>query len=104
MDILNFFLKFIKNSGFDIPDQFGYTPLHYAISMGNKDAMIALVKAGASLEIANIYGETPMTLALKRDDLDMAIYLTFCGSTWSDSTDTSSVDPPRKRKHGSIVS
>ena len=52
-------------------DDFGQTPLHYAVRNGNKIALILLLKAGANPNAADTeYGSTPLHLAaaLKADD------------------------------------
>jgi len=53
-------------------DDFGQTPLHYAVRNGNKVTLGALLKAGADPNAADTeYGSTPLHLAaaLEADDL-----------------------------------
>ncbi|MBT5479619.1 MAG: hypothetical protein HOK45_11180, partial [Verrucomicrobia bacterium] len=56
----------LLNAGLDpnSVDNFGQTPLHYAIRMGNKRAMELLIEAGADPNAKEtIHGNTPLHLA-----------------------------------------
>ena len=47
----------------DVLDQFGRTPLHWAVALGKRDWVDLLLQHGASPAIADRYGDTPLTIA-----------------------------------------
>lgn len=47
----------------DATDISGWTPLHIAVFMGRRDAVLYLLKSGASMQRKNLKGQTPMDLA-----------------------------------------
>lgn len=49
----------------DLPDRDGFTPLHYAVSEDNCDAIQALIAAGANLEARSRDRQTPLLLAVR---------------------------------------
>ncbi len=51
----------------------GDRPLHYAVRSGNKDSIIALVDAGANINVLNDNYETPLYAAIKCGYLDPKI-------------------------------
>ncbi|KII61551.1 Ankyrin repeat domain-containing protein 22 [Thelohanellus kitauei] len=48
-------------------DYTGFTPLHYAVFLENKNLIRILLDAGADITIRNSHGETPFDLALTED-------------------------------------
>ena len=54
---------FLKVSGVEAADEFGRTPLTYAVIAGSRDAVNQLLKAGASADHADHFGTTPLMLA-----------------------------------------
>ncbi|XP_066894206.1 palmitoyltransferase ZDHHC13 isoform X2 [Kogia breviceps] len=59
-----FLLKF--NPSLNVVDKIHQnTPLHWAIAAGNVNAIDKLLEAGASLDIRNVKGETPLDMALQ---------------------------------------
>ena len=51
------------------------TPLHYAAKWGKEETAIRLINNGADVNAINIFGETPLDLALKHDNFDIAYLL-----------------------------
>eukprot|EP00069_Balaena_mysticetus_P000782 bmy_03638T0 len=59
-----FLLKF--NPSLNVVDKIHQnTPLHWAVAAGNVNAVDKLLEAGASLDIRNVKGETPLDMALQ---------------------------------------
>ncbi|KAJ2733043.1 hypothetical protein IW152_003366 [Coemansia sp. BCRC 34962] len=53
----------------------GATPLHFAVANGRLECADILIRSGASLDIADYYGNTPEALALARSDSIIAAML-----------------------------
>ena len=85
-------IQLLLDAGFDpmSRDNFGQTPLHYAVRNGNKIALNLLLNAGADPNTADSeYGNTPLHLAatLKADDMIRKLV-------------TAGGDPNKMRKNG----
>lgn len=48
----------------DIQDQQGFAPLHLAAQQGSVQAAAALMDGGASVDVENVYGNTPLFVAV----------------------------------------
>lgn len=72
----------ILRSGFavDGQDLWGYTPLHWASARGRQDAVSQLIEFGADLNIANIFQQPPLYLAIKSGNVECAITLLRSGA------------------------
>eukprot|EP00055_Hartaetosiga_balthica_P016864 m.108703 g.108703 ORF g.108703 m.108703 type:complete len:880 (-) comp9193_c0_seq4:748-3387(-) len=61
-------------------DASGFTPLIYAVSNKNMDAMKILIEKGASVNASTKEKLTPLHLAAHNDDLDISLYLISHGA------------------------
>ncbi|KAL7306973.1 hypothetical protein TKK_0000725 [Trichogramma kaykai] len=57
-----------KKVQIDVPDKYGNTPLHLALSIGKKNEVEWLLRKGASPDLANTEGLTPLHIICKRRD------------------------------------
>ncbi|KAJ2459220.1 hypothetical protein GGF42_001597, partial [Coemansia sp. RSA 2424] len=53
----------------------GATPLHFAVANGRLECADVLIRSGASLDIADSYGNTPESIAVARGDSVVAVML-----------------------------
>lgn len=60
--------KICSYTDMDIQNKNGETALHMAISLGYRECAICLINEGANFCLANIYNETPYTLAQLKGD------------------------------------
>lgn len=60
----------------------GNTPLHFAAVNGSVEKVIALVEAGAGLEVKNRIGNTPIIAACYRDNVEVLEYLLSRGADY----------------------
>ncbi|MCA1741177.1 MAG: ankyrin repeat domain-containing protein [Bacteroidales bacterium] len=68
------------------------TPLHYAVSSGEKKAVEILLLLGAQTDKHDMYGNTPLTSAVRAQDLEMAELLIRYGAL-PDAADRSRSTP-----------
>ncbi|MHA1670880.1 MAG: ankyrin repeat domain-containing protein [Promethearchaeota archaeon] len=61
-------------SGIDEKDELGMTALMYAVIANNQDAVIFLLEEGASLEIKNNDGDSPLDIAKEKRLADIVKY------------------------------
>lgn len=59
-------LAMLAETDVDLRDARGRTPLHYAALLGRKNAVDALINAGADVNAVDALGETPLHLAARR--------------------------------------
>ena len=68
-NVPNNFLNAVKymveelGSDVNLPDSWGYTPLHYAAARGGNDLIQYLVSKGADVKVASVLGQSPVDLA-----------------------------------------
>lgn len=60
----------------------GNTPLHFAAANGSIEKVIALVEAGAGLEVKNLIGNTPIIAACYRENVEVLQYLLSNGADY----------------------
>lgn len=65
----------IKGLKLDEPDLWERTPLHYASQRGASICAMYLEKRGACLESKDIYGNTPLGIALKSGHFNFGIIM-----------------------------
>lgn len=78
-DILRVLLQNDRES-IDYVNRYLRTPLHVASVMGDFDAMTELIKFNAELDLKDIWGDTPLSLAQSREHWSVAIALIEQGS------------------------
>ena len=89
------FLKKLCDAGADIhletQDEFGMIPLHTAVNTGRVDIVEYLLELGASPNIEDLEGTTPLQLALRKENCEIALLLyprttvglsSICASDW----------------------
>ena len=64
-----------SKEGIDDTDNVGWTALHFAVSNGLQDNVSILCDAGANPFYKNEHMETPLDIAMKRGNLEMAVLL-----------------------------
>ena len=64
-----------KNIEIDVADKWNKTPLHYASMMGSTISVIYLIQRGASTKSVDIYGNTPLGVAMLYRQFNYAITL-----------------------------
>jgi ankyrin repeat protein len=52
-------------------NKYGYTPLHWACKHGHRSSAVHLINAGATVDIANVNGDTPMDLTIEFGQAEM---------------------------------
>ncbi len=62
------------------PDQFGMTPLHWAIVGGHYDTVLYLVQQGATIEVLFEFNVTPIQLACALGEEEIETYLRSVGA------------------------
>lgn len=65
---------------FDLFDENGQTPLHFAIKFGDTTFLKHAFKLGAGIDKTNKYGHTLLEFACLEKDPNMINYLTYCGA------------------------
>jgi len=65
----------IKGLEIDVADKWKKTPLHYASQRGSSICAMYLAKRGANLEAADIYGNTPLGVALTYNHFNYGIIM-----------------------------
>jgi ankyrin repeat protein len=82
-------IAFLISSGADInkndcgsqtTNGYGHTPLHQATLRGNEKAVQFLIKKGATVNIKNCYGDTPLSLAEGRGFTQISALLKAAGA------------------------
>ncbi|KAK8075862.1 Ankyrin repeat domain-containing protein 23 [Apiospora hydei] len=58
-----------------VPDQGQLTALHEAVVFGSEEAALSLIKAGASLDLCNNFGETALMMAITKQRLGIVDFL-----------------------------
>jgi ankyrin repeat protein len=58
----------------DQADAFGNTPLCYAAQRGANLCFGALIKRGANINHRNNYGNSPLTISLLNNHIDVAVF------------------------------
>lgn len=48
----------------DAQDRLGFTPLHLAAQQNERAVMVRLLNAGATVDCTNVYGNTPLFVAV----------------------------------------
>ncbi|KAI0537483.1 hypothetical protein GGR58DRAFT_471699 [Xylaria digitata] len=61
-------------------DSHGWTPLHWAASMGNEESVAALVELGVDIDKADSNGWTPLTFAVVKGHSHIVQLLLQCGA------------------------
>ena len=56
-------------------DQYGYTALHLAVAMDDKDLAVTLLANKADIHAKNDKGETPLDIAISRHITNMTMLL-----------------------------
>lgn len=64
-----------KQIEIDVADKWEKTPLHYASMMGSTISVIYLIQRGASTKSVDIYGNTPLGVAMLYKQFNYAITL-----------------------------
>eukprot|EP01064_Diplonema_japonicum_P026773 TRINITY_DN38336_c0_g1_i1.p1 TRINITY_DN38336_c0_g1~~TRINITY_DN38336_c0_g1_i1.p1 ORF type:complete len:390 (+),score=63.06 TRINITY_DN38336_c0_g1_i1:91-1260(+) len=67
-------IDLIQGRGRDVNDSYGETletPLHVAVLKGNKTLAVTLMQAGMKSERKDVWGHCPLSLAVRRGDLEM---------------------------------
>ena len=64
-----------KDIDTDVPDAWGKTPLHYAAQRGSMISSIYLLKRGVDINKTDIYGNSPLGIALLHDHQNYAVIL-----------------------------
>lgn len=64
----------------DRPDNFGEPPIHWAVSLGDLEAIRQLLKSGANPDIANKVGITPLHRGAKSRQIDCCLELLHNGA------------------------
>lgn len=62
----------------NIQDKWGKTPLHYASLRGSSCSAKNMIAGGASLSITDVYGNTPLGVALTNSHFNYALLLLTC--------------------------
>ncbi|MCB9229070.1 MAG: ankyrin repeat domain-containing protein [Deltaproteobacteria bacterium] len=70
----------VKRSKEDLVDQYGRTPLHRAVMLGDLAAVISLVENGANVNKADVNGMTPLGLAICFERSDVIQFLVDQGA------------------------
>ncbi|XP_063046222.1 L-asparaginase-like [Engraulis encrasicolus] len=71
--------ELLKVVDIDTSDYNGQTPIHRACEMGNIGMMKYLITKGCSYNLADVQGNTPMTLAIMNNDVIMVRTLQMLG-------------------------
>ena len=66
--------------GFSPVDSNGWTPLHWAASMGNEESVATLVKLGVDIGETDSNGWTPLTFAVVKGHYHIVKLLLKCGT------------------------
>jgi ankyrin repeat protein len=64
-----------KKIEIDVADKWNKTPLHYASMIGSSISSIYLIQRGASISSVDIYGNTPLAVAMLYKQFHYAIIL-----------------------------
>jgi ankyrin repeat protein len=64
-----------KKIEIDVADKWSKTPLHYASMIGSSISSIYLIQRGASISSVDIYGNTPLAVAMLYKQFNYAITL-----------------------------
>ena len=71
-----------NSSSLDRRTREGNTPLHYCVIQNQPEAMRLLLRSGASPDLANNNGKTPLSIAKERGYLLCEELVRFCFYSW----------------------
>ena len=80
IDIIKFFSKY-DELRYDIADEFGRTPLHYAATVGAFSSTSVLLAEGVNINAQDLDRNTPLQLALRYKHVDYSVMLCDQGAT-----------------------